>query len=35
MIIKEIKQAQEHEALGDDCDIEAWEKCLEKLEEIK
>ena len=35
MIIKEIKQAQEHEELGDSCDIEAWEECLEKLEGIK
>ena len=35
MIIKEIKQAQQHEELGDSCDIEAWEECLEKLEGIK
>jgi hypothetical protein len=35
MIIKEIKQAQEHEELGDSCDIEAWEECLKTMEEIK
>jgi hypothetical protein len=35
MIVKEIKQAQEREALGDTCDIEAWEECLKTMEEIK
>ena len=35
MIIKEIKQEQECEALGDACDIEAWEKCLTTMEGIK
>jgi hypothetical protein len=35
MIIKEIKQAQERKALGDACDIEAWENCLTIMEGIK
>jgi hypothetical protein len=35
MIIREIKQEQEREALGDACDIEAWEECLTTMEGIK
>jgi len=35
MIIKEIKKAQKREVLGHACDIEAWESCLKKMEEIK
>jgi hypothetical protein len=35
MIIREIKQEQGREALGDACDIEAWEECLTTMEGIK